>query len=114
MKQEEWMIEKFRGTINKTQKLPFTVALLIATSQKFDGNAKYEKKLWFVILTTRYKSNPKSTVWSGSEKLMSVKIHAHKKVSIAKIYSGIRKYFVKQREICVFYLRLESRILPAA
>ena len=70
--------------------------------------------MWFVILTTRYKSNPKSTVWNGSEKLMSVKIYVHKKASVAKIYSGIRKYFVKQREICVFYLRPESRKLPAA
>ena len=42
---------------------------------------------------------------------MSVKIHALKIASAAKLYSGIRRYFTKQQEICLFRLIAESRIL---
>ena len=43
---------------------------------------------------------------------MSVKIHALKIASAAKLYSGIRRYFTKkQQEICLFRLTAESRIL---
>ena len=38
-----------------------------------------------MILITRYESNPKATVWDGSEKLMSVKTHVLKKPPAAKI-----------------------------
>ena len=42
---------------------------------------------------------------------MSVKIHALKIASATKLYSGIRRYFTKQQEICLFRLTAESRIL---
>ena len=42
---------------------------------------------------------------------MSVKVHALKIASVAKLYSGIRRYFTKQQEICLFRLTAESRIL---
>ena len=31
--------------------------------------------MWFIILTTRYESNPRAIAWSGSEKFMTVKIN---------------------------------------
>ena len=52
-----------------------------------------------MILTTRDESNPKATVWNSSEKFMSVNIHALKIAAVAKLYSGIRRYFVKQQKI---------------
>ena len=47
-----------------------------------------------MIFTTRYESKPKPTVWNCSNFL--------KKASVAKLYSGIRRYFVKKREIGLF------------
>ena len=38
-----------------------------------------------MILTARYESNSKATVWNGSEKFMSVKTHVLKKASAAKL-----------------------------
>ena len=67
--------------------------------------------MWFMILNTRNESNPEKTAWNGSEKFMSVKIHVLTKASIAKLYSGSRRYFAKQREIGLLYLITESRIL---
>ena len=59
----------------------------------------------------RDKSNPKASVWNSSEKFMSVKIHVFKVASVAKLYSGVRRYFAKHQEICLFFLTVESRIL---
>ena len=59
----------------------------------------------------RDKSNPKASVWNSSEKFMSVKIHVFKVASVAKLYSGICRYFAKHQEICLFFLTAESRIL---
>ena len=67
--------------------------------------------MWFMILSTRYESNPERTAWNGSEKFMSVKIYVPTKASVAKLYSGSRRYFAKQREIGLLYLITESRIL---
>ena len=53
----------------------------------------------------------KATFWNGSEKLMSVKIHVIKKTYVVKLYSGIHRYFAKQRKIGIIYLVAESRIL---
>ena len=39
--------------------------------------------MWFMILTKRYESNLKGTVWHGSEKFISVKIHVLKEASVA-------------------------------
>ena len=49
-------------------------------------NIKKKYIMWFIVLTARYESNPKAIVWNSSEKLMSVKIHALKKASVAKLY----------------------------
>ena len=43
---------------------------------------------------------------------MSVKVHVLKKAYVVKFYSGIHRYFAKQRKIGTFYLVEESRILP--
>ena len=59
----------------------------------------------------RDKRNPKVSVWNSSEKFMSIKIHVFKIASAAKLYSGIRRYFAKHQEICLFFLTAESRIL---
>ena len=59
----------------------------------------------------RDESNPKASLWNSSEKFMSVKIHVFKIASLAKGYSGIRRYFAKHQEICLFFLTAESRIL---
>ena len=48
-----------------------------------------KEKLWFMILTTRYESNPEAIVWNGSEKFMSVKIHVLEKTSVAKLFKHI-------------------------
>ena len=48
-----------------------------------------------MIYITRYESKRKSTVWNGFKKLISLKIHVLKKASVAKLYNGIRRYFVK-------------------
>ena len=45
-----------------------------------------------------------------SKNFISVKIHALKKVSVAKLCSGIRRYFMKYLEIDLFYLIVESII----
>ena len=61
--------------------------------------------MWFVILTTKYEITfevievTEVTVWKGSEKFMSVTFNILKKTSVAKLYSDIRRYFVKQREL---------------
>ena len=70
-------------------------------------NGIYERKtvIWFMILIIRDESNPKATVFE-----QFWKIHICKIASVAKLYSGIRRYFSKQ-EICLFYLIAESRIL---
>ena len=59
--------------------------LLLKAIKKLDGNGKYERKIimWFMILTKRYESNLKATVWHGSEKFISVKIHVLKEASVA-------------------------------
>ena len=44
------------------------------------------------------------------KKLMSVQILVFKIASVAKLYSGIRKYFAKQQEICLFCFIAESRM----
>ena len=64
-----------------------------------------------MILTTRDESNPKATVWNSSEKFMSVNIHVLEIASVAKLCSGIRRYFVEQRKIGLFYVIAEIRIL---
>ena len=64
-----------------------------------------------MILTTKYESNPNVTVWNGSENFIFVKIYGLKEASVAKLYSGIRKYFARQREIGLFYLVPDCRIL---
>ena len=112
----------------------FWKTTLQSHNDDFDGNGTCD--WWFscdrwlmilmslIILTTRYESNLKVTVWNGSEKFMSVKIHVLKKASVPpwkfpwfpKIYSGIRRYSLKQiiailflsealliRKICIFY-----------
>ena len=61
----------------------------------------------------RDKSSRKASVWNSSEKFMSVKIHVFKIASVAKLCSGIRRYFVKQQEICLFFLTAESRIFQS-
>ena len=54
----------------------------------------------FMILTTKYESNPKATACKGFEKFMSVKkISVRRKVSVAKFCCGISRYFAKQQEI---------------
>ena len=55
---------------------------------KLDGNEKDGRKIikWYMILTARYASNPKPTVWNGSEKLIYVKIDVLKKASVPKLY----------------------------
>ena len=52
--------------------------------------------MWLMILTTRYESILKVTIWNGADKFMSVKIHVLKKVSASKLDSGIHKYSAKQ------------------
>ena len=64
-----------------------------------------------MILTTRDESNPKTTVWNSSEKFMSVNIPVLKISSVAKLYSGICRYFAKQQKIGLFFLTGQSRIL---
>ena len=83
--------------------------------KKFDENGKYERKIiiWFMILTTRYESNPEATVWNDSEKFMSVKNHILKKHLLPNFTSGIRREFAEQREIGLFCLLAESRILQS-
>ena len=51
----------------------------------WDGKSEMKSIMWFMILTTRYESNTKPIVWSGSEKLMSVKIHVLKKNACSQI-----------------------------
>ena len=71
--------------------------------------------LWLSLLdmkaTLKHGFMPKATVWNDSEKFMFVKIHVLKKAYVAKLYSGFRRYFAKQREIGLFCLIAESRIL---
>ena len=45
--------------------------------ENWNGNGKSERKtiMWFMILTTRYESNPEAKVWNDSEKFMSLKKH---------------------------------------
>ena len=56
---------------------------------------------------------PKATVWNDSGKINFVKIHVLKKASVAKIYNSLRRYFAKLREIVLFYLTAESKILQS-
>ena len=55
--------------------------------------------MWFMVLTARYESNPKAIVWNSSEKLMSVKIHALKKASVAKLFKHIENKSESARSI---------------
>ena len=48
---------------------------LVLFSPKRSKFTRFTKIMWFIILTTRYVSNPKAIVWNGSEKFMSVKQH---------------------------------------
>ena len=61
----------------------------------------------------KHGSMHKATVWNDSEKLMFVKTHVLIKASVAILYSGFRRYFVKQREIGLFCLIADSRILQS-
>ena len=70
---------------------------------------KLSCNLWFSLPDMKVSNS--ATVWNGSEKFMSVKIHVFKKAPVAKLYSDIRIYFAKQREIGLFYLIAESGIL---
>ena len=61
--------------------LKISKKLLLQTIKKLHGNRKYDRKFitWFMILITRYESNPKATVSKSFEKFISVKIHGVKK-----------------------------------
>ena len=64
-----------------------------------------------MVLTTRYDSNLKATVWNGCENFISIKFHVLKKASVPS--SGIRRYFAKQKEVNLFFLVAESKILQS-
>ena len=65
--------------------------------------------LWFSL--PEIKVTLKQLSETVLKKFMSVQILVFKIASVAKLYSGIRKYFAKQQEICLFYFIAESRML---
>ena len=81
--------------------------------------------LWLSLLDMKVTPNhrfiAKATVWNNvcwkrclSETMfMFVKIHVFLKASVAKLYSGLRRYFVKKRKIGLFCLIANSRILQS-
>ena len=73
---------------------------LLKAIKKLNGNRKLEKKNYHAIYDSHYhRWNFKATVGNSSDKSISVKIHVLKIVSVAKFYSDVRRYFVKQQKL---------------
>ena len=48
-----------------------------------------------MIFTIRFESNPKITVWKGSQKFIFLKMYVLKKAFVDEFRSSIRRYFPK-------------------
>ena len=76
--------------------LTFSLDLLLKPIENLDKNWKYELKNHFIYCCHhQIWSNPKATVWKGSEKFMYLNIYDLKEASADELYSSIRRYFLK-------------------
>ena len=63
--------------------------------------------MWFIILSTRYESNPRAIAWSGSEKFMTVKIN----VLLLPNSLNTLEVKINQKEVNLRYWKSVMRII---